>query len=159
MKQDDYELYSDGHSYEADALVVQSFEPQARRIRDFLEPHADSVVISRSFSGLSEHMENRGGYQSLMDTYDIVVADVGRNPERVEDMYWSDAVAVLHTNGPLEKKLERADIPVSGDQVDGDTDYLYIEGVFCAFEESIDDDAAREMASYLERPLKETGTL
>jgi hypothetical protein len=158
--QDDYELYSDGHSYEADALVVQSFESQARRIQPSLKSHADSVVISRSFSAFSKHVENRdGGYQGLMDTYEVVVADVGRKFGLVEDMYWSDAAAVLHTNGSLEEKLERAEIPVSGDQVDGDAKYLCREDGFYACTEPFGDDAAEEWNRLLCPVLEEAGLL
>lgn len=155
----DYELYSNEHSQEADTLVIQSFERQARRIRCSVEPHADSMVISRSFSGVSEHIENRGGYQSLMDSYDVVVADVGRKLDLVEDMYWSDAVAVLHTNGSLEEKLERADIPVSGEQVDRDSGHAYSEDGFYACEEPFGDDAAAEWSRLLCPVLDEAGLL
>jgi hypothetical protein len=157
--QDDYELYSGEHSYESDALVVQSLEPQARRVRGFLEPHADSVVISRSFSGLSENTGYRGGYQDLMDTYDVVVADVGRNLDQAEDMYWSEAVALLHTNGSLEEKLGRADIPVSGDKVDRDADHAYRENGFYMCEEPFGDDAAAEWSRLLCPVLEEAGLL
>jgi hypothetical protein len=157
--QDDYELYSGEHSYEADALVVQSLEPQARRIRGFLEPHADFVVISRSFSGLSENTGYRGGCKDLMDSYDVVVADVGRNLGQAEDMYWSDAVALLHTNGSLEEKLGRADIPVSGDKVDGDAAHAYRENGFYACKEPFGDDAAAEWSRLLCPVLEEAGLL
>jgi hypothetical protein len=157
---DNHELYSDEHSPEAEALVVQSTERQARRIQPSLKAHADSVVVSRSFSAFSKHVENRHeGYQSLIDTYEVVVADVGRNLGLVEDMYWSDAAAVLHTNGPLQQRVERAEIPVSGNQVDGDAKYLCREDGFYACTEPFGDDAAEEWNRLLCPVLEEAGLL
>jgi hypothetical protein len=148
---DGHELYSDEHSQEAEALVVQSTERQARRIQPSLKAHADSVVVSRSFSAFSKH--------GLIDTYEVVVADVGRNLGLVEDMYWSDAAAVLHTNGPLQQRVERAEIPVSGNQVDGDAKYLCREDGFYACAEPFGNDAAKQWANLLEPPMKDAGLL
>ena len=95
----------------------------------------------------------------MIDTYEVVVADVGRKFGLVEDMYWSDAAAVLHTNGSLEEKLERAEIPVSGDQVDGDAKYLCREDGFYACAEPFGNDAAEQWVNLLEPPMKDAGLL